>query len=76
MGEAKLGEPGSGVRLVPKAVTRLLRRRSVVAQAVGLDNEAQLGPEEVHPEAVHSLLGQRSRQAGSPRDRDEAPLEL
>ena len=76
MGEAQRGEARRGVRLIAAPVTRLLRGRAVVAQAVGLDHEAEVRPVEVDAEAVEPLLGQRRRQARPPGDREKAALEL
>ena len=64
------------MRLVPDSIRRLLGRRAVVAQAVRLDYQTQLGPEEVDPEPVNHALGLRWWQPGSTRDRQEAALEL
>jgi len=76
VGEAQLGEAGGGVRLVAEPVPSLLGRRAVVAQAVGLDHEAELGPVEVDFELVDDLAGERHRQADPGRERQEAPFEL
>jgi hypothetical protein len=54
----------------------LLGGRAVVAEAVGLDDQLQVGPEEVDAEVVHALAGERLRQAGPQRNRDEQALEL
>jgi len=48
----------------------------VVTQAVGLDHEAELRPEEVDAEAVDPLLRERRRQTSGTRDRQKSPLEL
>ena len=45
-------EAGRGVRLIAHAVAGLLGGSAVVAQAVGLDDQPELGPEEVDAEAV------------------------
>jgi hypothetical protein len=44
------------VGLVSAPIARLLGGRSVVAEAVGLDDEPEAGPEEVDAKAVHPLL--------------------
>ena len=74
--EPQWGEAGGGERLVTAAIPGLLRRRSVIAEAVGLDDEAEIGPVEVDPEAMEPDLGPRLREAGAAGDRDEAALEL
>src|SRR3954451_21751051 len=56
VGEAQCGEPGRGVGLVALALTGLLGRRAVVGQAVRLDDQGQLGPEEVDAIPVHDRL--------------------
>jgi hypothetical protein len=45
--EAESLEAGGGMGLVPPLVHRLLRRGAVVAKAVGLDDETQIGPVEI-----------------------------
>jgi hypothetical protein len=64
------------VRLVPDAIRGLLGRSPVVTQAVRLDYQTQLGPEEVDPEPVNHALCLRWWQPGSTRDRQEAALEF
>jgi hypothetical protein len=71
--EAQAREPGGGVGLVAKAIARLLCRRSVISEAVGLHDEAQIRPVEIDLEAVHDLPREGERQACPPhdaRDRD------
>jgi hypothetical protein len=75
-GEPQRGPAGGHVRLVADAVGGLLRRRAVVAQAVGLDDEVELRPEEVDPVAVDLALGKGPRQTGAPCDREEQALEV
>jgi hypothetical protein len=41
--EAKSLESGSGVRMIPPMVDGLLRRRAVVAETVGFDDQAEVG---------------------------------
>ena len=75
--EAQRSQPGRGVRLVAHPILGLLRRRAVVAQAVGLHHEPQLRPEEVDLEAVNLAIARcRRRQPGAARDRQEAAFEL
>lgn len=64
------------MRLVAATVTRLLRGRAVVAQAVRLDDQAALGPEEIHAEAVHERARLRQAQSGAARKGQEAAFEL
>src|SRR3982751_979211 len=75
VGEAQRSEAGRDVGLVTPPVARLLRRGAVIAQAVGLDDQAQVGPVEVDAEAVHSCLRLRLWQARALDNREEAPLE-
>jgi len=75
VGEAEVGEAGCGVRPVAPAVAGLLRRGAVVAQAVGLDDELQVRPVEVHAVAVHTGLRARSRQSSGSSKGLEAALE-
>ena len=58
VGEAERGHAGGGVGLVSAAVGCLLGRGAVKAPAVGLDDESEVGPEEVDAVAVDVLLGQ------------------
>jgi hypothetical protein len=46
----------------------------VVAQPVGLDHQPEVGPIEVHAEAVDHLPGEG--EPSFPRDRDESPLQF
>ena len=61
--------------LVAPEVHRLLGRGAVMAEAVGLDDEAEVGPEEVDPIAAEAALGLGRGKAGLADDREEAPLE-
>jgi hypothetical protein len=61
--------------LVPAQVHRLLGRGPVVAKAVGLDHEAEVGPEEVDSMATEPTLRRRNRQPAVADDLKEAPLE-
>src|SRR5688572_6609468 len=62
--------------LVADAVACLLRGRTVVTQAVGLDDEAEVGPVEIDLEAIDPRPRQGPGKAGPPREWQEAPLEL
>src|SRR3954447_5083316 len=59
--EPERDETGCGVDLVAQPVARLLGGRAVVAEAIRLDDQAQVGPVEVDLEAVHIHLRQRLR---------------
>jgi hypothetical protein len=63
VGEAHRGHPGEQVGAVAASVTGLDRGRAVVAEAVGLDDEAQIGKEEVDLEAVQDLFAERHGKA-------------
>ena len=62
--------------LVAEPVPSLLSGRAVVADAVGLDHQAQVRPVEVDLEAVHPHPGLRRRQPGRARQRQEEALEV
>src|SRR5687767_2240127 len=62
--------------LVADPIGLLLGGGAVVAQAIGLDDQAEDWPEEVHPEAVDRLPGERLGKPGSANDPEEAPFEL
>jgi hypothetical protein len=47
-----------------------------VTQPVGLDDKAEVGPEEVDEVAVDPALSLRDRQAGATDQTQEAPLQL
>lgn len=64
------------MRLVADLVLCLLACRSVVPEAVGLDNQAELRPEEVHAETIHSLLSQRPGKASAVSDPQKSSLKL
>jgi hypothetical protein len=64
------------VRLVPDAVAGLLGRRSVEAQAVRLDDQAQLGPVEVDLESVDPHAGLRLGKSEVANNAKEAAFEL
>lgn len=73
--ESQGAKAAPGVRLVASEVHRLLGRGAVMAQAVGLDHEAEVGPEEVDPMRAELALRCRPGQAGLPHDREEPSLE-
>jgi hypothetical protein len=52
VGEAQLRQADGGVGVVAAAVGRLLGRRAVIAQAVGLDHQPEHRPVEVDFVAV------------------------
>jgi hypothetical protein len=62
--------------LVPHAVPGLLGRRPVEAQAVGLDDQAEIGPVEVDLEAVQPHARLWLRQPEVAHDPEEAALEF
>jgi hypothetical protein len=64
------------VRLVTLPIPRLLRRRAVISEAVGLDDEPEFRPVEIDLEAVHAASGPGLGKAGSTSDRQEPALEL
>ncbi len=74
VGKAQGPQAMPRVSLVPAEVHRLLGGGAVVAKAVGLDHEAQLGPEEVDPVTAEPALGVGRRQARLADDREEPPL--
>ena len=62
VGEAQAAQARPRVGLVAAEVDRLLGGGAVVAEAVGLDDEAEGGPEEVDPVATEPALGRRARE--------------
>jgi hypothetical protein len=74
--EPERGDAGRRVRLVAQTVPGLLRRRAVVAQAVGFHDQVELRPVEVDLEPVQSAPGLRPRKSGAPGQREKAALEL
>lgn len=76
MGEPQNSEAGGNQRLVPGPIPSLLLWRSVVSQPIGLDDQPELRPMEVHPETLHSLLGFRFGQPRAPNESQEPPFEL
>jgi hypothetical protein len=55
--EAEGRKPCRHVRLIAQPVACLLRRRAVIAEAIRLHDQAQLGPVEIHLESVHVSAG-------------------
>jgi hypothetical protein len=76
VGEPQRGQTCGRMSLIAQAVASLLGRRAVVREAVGLDDKAEIGPEEVDAEAVHVLLGKGRREPCSRDQPQESPLEL
>ena len=62
--------------LVTETVARLLRRRPVIAQAVGFNDQPQVRPVEVDLEAVHAGAGEWRRKARGLGDGEKPLLEL
>src|ERR1700742_275145 len=75
MGEAQAAQAGSGMDLIAAEIHRLLGGGPVMAQAVGLDDEAEGGPEEIDSISAQPALRLGRRNAGLADDREEAPLE-
>jgi len=75
VGEAQALQALCGVRVVAVEVLRLLDRSPVVAQAIGLDHQPELTPDEVDPKP---LMRRSSSGAGSPAPgyRENQALEL
>ena len=76
VGEAEGSKAGRGMGLVAQPVSRLLSSRSVVAQAVRLHHQPELGPVEVDPEAIDAARRLRRRKSRPARERQKASLEL
>lgn len=57
------------------SIADLLRRRAVIAKAIGLDDKAEVGPEEVDAEAMELNSRLRSRQAGPSNETEKSPLQ-
>ena len=70
------GKAGGGHRLIPSSVASLLDLGSVVAEPVGLDDQAQVPPEKVDLEAGDADAGLGTRQAGTPNQPQEPSFEL
>jgi hypothetical protein len=67
--EPQRDEPRGGVSLVTQPIARLLRGRAVVAKAVGLNNQAELRPEEVDVVPVDASLRMRAIKSSAAGDR-------
>src|SRR3982750_968090 len=76
MGETERGQAGRGVGLRAEGVAGLGGRGAVIAPAVGLNNEAQVRPEEVDLELVDHVFGQRGRQPRGGSERTKEPFQL
>jgi len=76
VGETQVSEPCGGMYLVSNTVPGLLCGRTVIAKAVRLDDQAEIGPVKVDLETIHSGLRLRYAKARAPRDGQEATLEL
>ncbi len=73
--EAERAKAGASMSLVAFQVGRLSRDGAVVGEAVGLDDEAELGPVKVDAVAAEAMLAGRPGKAGGEGDRQEAALE-
>lgn len=62
--------------LISNSVAHLLRGCSVITQPVGLDDQAEVRPEEVDREPVDAAAGLGWREAGLADEAHEAPLQL
>jgi hypothetical protein len=62
--------------LIAQAIARLLRWRTVISEAIGLDHKTKVRPVEVDFEPVETYAGDRSRQLGSDHKPQKAALEL
>ena len=76
VGEAKRRQTGARMCVVAPLVFGLLEGSAVVAQAVGLDHEAEVGPVEVDPVSIQLGLCQWDRQARFEDELEKEPLEL
>jgi hypothetical protein len=76
MRESQDNETGAGQCLVSEPILRLLGRRSVIGQPIGLDNEVEVRPAEVDPKSMDTFLGFRLRQLGSSDQPEKSPLQL
>ena len=76
MCEAQGGKPAGCVCLITQPVPRLLRWSAVIPQAVSLDDESQIGPEEVDLETIQALARERLSEARAAGDWQKEPLEL
>jgi len=62
--------------LVATTITRLLCGCAVIAQAIGLDNQPQVRPEEIDAEPIEVFAGEWNWQSCPRRERQEEPLEF
>jgi hypothetical protein len=76
MREAEWRQPCRGVSLVPAAVTRLLDRRAVISQPVGLDHKTEFRPEEVDKKTVDAHPRVRCRETDGFDEPKEPAFEL
>ena len=76
MREAEGRQPCGRVDLVTATVSDLLRRSSVIPQAVRLHDQPELRPEEVGAEVVHPCASPGCRQADGADQPEEDPLEF
>jgi hypothetical protein len=74
--EAQRRQARGGMDLMTFGVLGLGGGRAVVAPAVGLDDQAEVGEVKVDLEAVDDLLGERLREAGGGGNRAEEELEV
>ena len=76
VGETRQVRPAAVCAWSRSAISRLLRGRAVVPESVGLDDEPEIGPEEVDLEAVDTLPVLGSERPASCAMGQEATLEL
>jgi hypothetical protein len=69
-------EAGYDQCLISDPTLCLLTWRPVISQAVRLDNEPEIGPQEIHPESTHMLLGLRSGQPRNANDPQKPRLKI
>ncbi len=74
--EPKRREPGGKMVLVAATISGLLRGSSVVAQPIGLDDQPQVGPEEVDAIAAEVFARDGHRQSRLRHEWQEEPLEF
>lgn len=67
-------QPGCGVRLIAQPITCLCSRSAVITQPVGLDDQPQVGPEEVDLEVTQGLACQGEAESGRANETQEASL--
>lgn len=76
MAEAERPQARGRALVIAAQVFALLGGRAVVGQAVGLHNQVQLGPEEVHAAGCRAVLAGGPPKAGPSRDGQEEPLQF